>query len=249
MEDIGKIVRAHTEALAHSVADIATNSDQIADDLGEAFADFADSLTSEAEKARRRRRRKPSPEDGSDEIPPEPPGAMAAIRATTKQGIVMKNDFMKVAKDIAEVGGAGEVTQHEFVELGKQIFGDAEFRKLIVTDRDIQAAIATLHRRDIKKWAAKAHGVIAQSQINVAEEIAKMRDRGAAPRTWPHVPQKPHVSESIEGAADDVEAMVARELKSAPWLSITAARARVAEAVRAAERVAARAKAKTFVSL
>jgi hypothetical protein len=240
MDDIQKIVRAHTEALAHSVADIATNSDQIADDLGEAFADFADSLASEAEKARRRRRRKPTPEDGDDTIPPETPGALARVSETAKRGIFMKDDFKKVAKDIAEAGGAGEVSQSEFVELGKTIYGDKEFRQMMVEDRTIQGAISALHKRDIQKWAVKAHGYIPQAQINVADEIAKAKSRGGAPRGWPHVDQKPHVSESIAGVPADLEAMIARELKNAPWLSVEAATHRCLEAVRASERAADR---------
>jgi hypothetical protein len=240
MEDV---VHAHTVALAHTVADIATNSDQPAEDLGKAFADFATSLADEAEKAaRRRRRRKPTPEDGDDTVPPEKqPGTTADIRETTK-GISMKDNFMKAAKNIADAGGAGETTQQEFLELGRQIYGKAEFNKVLVHDRDIQAAVSTLHKRDIKRWAAKAYGVVPQAEVNVAAEIAKMRDRGGAPKTWPHVEQKPNVSQSIEGVPDDIEAMVARELKSAPWLTTEQAWRRVEAARQAATR---RSKAQT----
>jgi hypothetical protein len=237
MEDIQKIVRAHTEALAHSVADIATNSDQIADDLGEAFSDFADSLASEAEKAsRRRRRRKITIDEEDNSVPPETPGALARVSEITK-GINMKEQFQKVAKDVAECGGAGETSQSEFVELGKQIFGDKEFRRMLVEDRTVQAAVAALHKRDIQKWAAHAHGVAPQVKVDVQGEIAKFRD---AQKKWPNVPTKPHVSQSVADVPADLQAMIERELKNAPWLSVEAATRRCLEAVRAAERAADR---------
>jgi hypothetical protein len=246
-DNIEDIVHAHIVALSKTFVDVLNNDDaDKAEDLGKAFEQFETSLIDEAEKARRRRRRKITTDEEDNSVPPEPPGAMARISETTKGNFMREEQFRKTVKSIVEAGEVSDFSQREFVELGKKIFGDKEFRRMMCEDADVYNAIAILHKCDTAKWTKKWHGARPQLEIDVKGEIAKMR-RDGAPKTWPHVEQKPNISESIEGVPADLERMIQRELKSAPWLSIAAATARVKEAVRAAERVAARAKEKTFV--
>jgi hypothetical protein len=267
-EQFQKVIRSHTEELAKRVAAILTDADcdqqaelskayeQFDNDLADDIAGFkpnhhasqiADLLVESGSLAPRKGEEKGRPftrESALHYLFHTSTGSALLRRLSLSKKDESMPDFISMTKAINKADGAvSNLTQSEYLEMGRAKYGKAAFDKMMIEDADIFNAVSALHANDIRKWSAKYHGTPPQySQSDVDAEIKKIRG-SKVPESqsgWRNVDLTPTTSNSLASVPDDIRAMAEREMQTASWLTPEQAYARALEATRAAERVAER---------
>jgi hypothetical protein len=151
-------------------------------------------------------------------------------------------DFISMTKAINKADGqVSNLTQAEYLAMGRAQYGKAAFDKMMISDPDIFGAVSALHSNDVRAYSAKYHGVPpAYSQADVEPELRKLGPGdGWSTGGVTRASIEPHVLNSLADA--DIKAAFDREMASAgSFRTSEEILARVEAARRAAQQVANR---------